>query len=213
MNHLQYTPSRDRPITGNLPRMTFCYKETPTDYSAYYVPNDHPNTHAPLDHRPTWRGAESTPRQAPATLIQTKSRDRPALEQGGFLPHKGEFVHYAGAIDQESSIRNLDQPLSDRAFGQRVILPRSSQPGSHAQMRVSPMDACSPNRAGYHSTNPGAPCGMERKYDEARGMNSARFNNSTRLATKNLVLPLVEPPSDWTPQTRGRIGNVPVRHP
>lgn len=209
MNRVHYTPTSERPITGNLPRMTFCYERHPIDYSAYYIPNDNPRIHGPLDHRPTWKGAESTPRQAPRTLVETSARDRPALEQGGFLPHRGEYVHYANAVDGESSLRNLDQPLTERAFGQRVLLPQAS----HAGMRIKANDACASQRTAYHSANPGAPCGLERKYDESQGMNSARFNNSTRLTTKNLVLPIVEPSSDWKPQQKGRIGNVPVRRP
>jgi hypothetical protein len=213
MDRVNYKPTNDRPITGNLPRMTFCYERRPTDYSAYYVPNDNPRVHGPLDHRPTWKGAESNPRQAPSTLVETSAHDRPALEHGGFLPHHGEFTHYAGAVDNESSLRNLDQPLSERAFGQRVLLPQASLPKSHVEMRVVANDACQPSGNMYRSDNPGAPCGLERKYDESLEMNSARFNNSTRLTTKNLVLPIVEPSADWKPQEAGRIGNVPVRRP
>ena len=56
-------------------------------------------------------------------------------------------------------------------------------------------------------------CGIDRRYDSNGGMNRARFNNSTRLTTKNMVLPHVEPPADWVPQEAARIGNVPIRHP
>ena len=213
MNRVNYTPTADRPITGNLPRMSFCYERKPTDYSAYYVPNDNPRVYGPIDHRPTWKGAESTPRQAPKMLIETQSRDRPALEQGGFLPHHGEFTHYSTAVDSESSLRNLDQPLTERAFGQRVLLPQASLPKSHSTMRVVANDMCPPVGGMYRSSNLGVICGLERKYDESQGMNSARFNNSTRLTTKNLVLPIVESSADWKPQKSGRIGNVPVRRP
>lgn len=212
----RYQPTADRPITGTLPRMRFCYERNPTDYSAYYIPNDNPGVHAPIDYRPTWKGAESTPRQAPPTLIQTAARDRPALEQGGFLPHKGEFRHYASAVDNESSLRNLDQPLTERAFGQRVMMPNVSMPQSHAEFGVRPPPFRSytcglPEYSDAPMTH--YPCGDARRFDESQGMNTARFNNSTRLTTKNLVLPIVEPSADWIPQERGRIGNVPVRRP
>jgi hypothetical protein len=213
MDRLHYTPTQERPITGNLPRMTFCYERHPVDYSAYYIPNDNPQVHGPLSHRPVWKGAESTPRQAPNTLIETSSRDRPALEQGGFLPHRGEYTHYANAIDGESSLRNLDQPLTEKAFGQRVLLPFTILPKSHSDMNVVANDTCAKQVSTFQDTNPGFPCGLDRKYDESNGMNSSLFNNSTRLTTKNLVLPIVEPSADWRPQQKGRIGNVPVRRP
>lgn len=207
----------DRPITGNLPRMTFCYERHPTDYSAYYIPKDNPNVHGPIPHRPVWKGAESTPRQAPETLIDTPAKDRLTPTMGGFLPHKGEFIHYTGAVDNESSLRNLDQPLTERAFGQRVMFPNMKTLSSHSKMGVSALDAR--GTYGCHTqTNLNAPpmttiCGFSRRYDDSGDMNSAKFNNSTRLTTRNMVLPIIEQASGLTPHQTGRIGHVPVRRP
>lgn len=211
---MNYTPTNTRPITGNLPRMSFCYERNPVDYASYYMPTDIPRVQGPINHRPVWKGAESTPRQAPSTLIETPAQNRPTLEQGGFLPHRGEFIHYAGAIDNESSLRNLDQPLTERAFGQRILLPNTSTPQSHVPMRVSANDRCHPSYHPVTSTNiPQSSCGFERKYDMSKSMNSSRFNNATRTTTRNLVLPFIEPASGWKPQVAGRIGHVPVRRP
>ena len=193
--------NEQRPITGSLPKMTFCYSNKPVQYTSYYLPDDLPRVHAPIDFRPTWKGAESTPCQRPESMIDLPSKDRPSFGVGGFLPHNAEYVHYASAIDNESALRNLDQPLSERAFGQRILFPQTS---SNPVKDVGSY---------FDSENKEGSCGVLRKYDSSGHMNSARFNNSTRMTTKNMVLPYVEPASTWNPQETGRIGSVPVRRP
>ena len=204
----RFTTTSERPITGNLPRMTFCYKDKPADYTGYYLPHDLPTTQIPISHRPTWKGVNGSPNQAPPSLIDTPGIHRPALNENGFIPHKGEFVHYTSAVDNESSLRNLDQHLTSRAFGQRILLPSSRD----TKLGVDARDECSMSVSRFR-TGPGegSICGMDRRYDSANGMNGVRFNNSTRLTTKNMKLPIVEQSAGWIPQEHGKIGTVPNR--
>ena len=193
-------------ILGKSPGMTFCYPGKPLDWSSYYLVPDVPRIAPPLDHRPTWKGASNVPNQAPSSLVVDSSIDRVSTKEGsGFLPHKGEFVHYTKSVDNESSLRNLDQPLTKRAYGQR-ILTSQTQPSSHPNIQLLPSYRAK-GKSLYSAQDPGAPCGVYKKYDQ-EPLNQAMFNNSTRLTTKNLNLQHTRQSSNFTLLKPRYIGSV-----
>lgn len=162
---------------------TYCYEKRNTNWTDYHLVPDLPRTVPPLDHRPRWKGVGKTPNTAHTTLIEEPPRDRARFEGNGFIPHTGEFKHFKDAINQESSLRNLDLRLTNRAFGRRVIqeISNDSYPTIQDKPYYHPAEANT-------LITPG--CSFDRKFDQDYDMNSARFNNSTRATTRNLRLPL-----------------------
>ena len=201
-----FLPDSNKRILGNIPAMKFCYEAKPLDWSSYYLIPDAPVTVAPQEHRPVWKGVGKTPNQRPDTLLEVSPTDRPAFTTG-FIPHAGEYRHFASAIDAESSLRNLDQPLTKQAFGQRV-LPHLSTPPSHPNIGLLP-NYRAKGKAVYEES-PGQ-CPVERRFDGAP-LNQAIFNNSSRLTTKNLTLPYIQPPKNY-PFPSTSIGSVPPGFP
>ena len=175
-----------RILPPNHKAMTFCYDARNTNWTSYFVVPDHPTVVAPLPNRPTWKGQSGTPNKAPSTLLETPEIGRPTFTSPGFIPHFGEFRHYQTAIDAESSLRNLDNRLSRRAFGQRVI-PELKNPSVEAMNLTLLPDYRANPIASYEGE--ATVCGILKKYASNDGMNGARFNNSTRLTTQNLLLP------------------------
>jgi hypothetical protein len=173
-------------LPSNHKAMTFCYDARNTNWTSYFVVPDHPTVVAPLPHRPTWKGQTGTPNRAPSTLLESPEIGRPTFASPGFIPHSGEFRHYQSAIDAESSLRNLDNRLSRRAFGQRVI-PELKNPSIEAMNLIVLPDYRAKPIAGYEGEE--TVCGILKKYASNDGMNGARFNNSTRTTTRNLLLP------------------------
>jgi hypothetical protein len=182
---------------------TYCYERRNLNWSDYYLVPDLPRVHAPIDHRPVWKGVGKTPNQAHSTLIEVQPRDRKTFGSNGFLPHASEFTHYTQAINQESSLRNLDTRLTNRAFGRRVIQELSHP--SHDTYAILP-DYRAKSLTQFTEPQTIQPdCTLERKYDHDLGMNGARFNNSTRASTRNLRVPYVKQ-SKRAPIPEGRPG-------
>jgi hypothetical protein len=137
--------------------------------------------------------------------LESPEVGRPTFDSPGFIPHYGEFKHYQSAIDKESSLRNLDNRLSDRAFGQRVI-PELKNPSVEAMNLTLLPDYRSRPIASYEGES--TVCGILRKYASNDGMNGARFNNSTRTTTRNLLLPIINQ-SMRAAVAKGKPGYVP----
>jgi hypothetical protein len=203
-------PLADKPILGNVPQMKFCYETKPLDWSSYYLIPDAPPTIAPQEHRPTWKGVGKTPNQRPATLAEVAPVDRPSLTTG-FIPHAGEYRHFATSVDAESSLRNLDQSLTKQAFGQR-ILPHRATPESHPTIGLLPDHRAKGKSLYAESPDRYSECSLERKFD-AGPLNQARFNNSSRLTTKNLTLPYTRPAKQYPLTKPSSIGGVPAGYP
>lgn len=169
---------------------TYCYDLRNANWSDYYLVPDLPHITPPLVHRPRWKGVGKKPNQAHPTLIEVKSRDREEFAGKGFLPHTSEFKHYSNAINQESSLRNLDLRLTNRAYGRRVIQ-EISHP-SHDKYQILP-DYRSKSLTQFNEPQTIQPdCTLKRKYDHDFEMNGARFNNSTRVTTRNLKVPYIK---------------------
>jgi hypothetical protein len=182
---------------------TYCYEHNNLNWSDYYLVPDLPRVNAPIDHRPRWKGVGRKPNEAHPTLIEVSSRDRPSFDSRGFMPHTGEFTHYSNAINQESSLRNLDSRLSKRAYGGRVIQEISNP--SHDSYMILPNHR---TKALSQFTEPQTiqpDCTFERKYDHDFDMNGARFNNSTRASTRNLRVPYIKQ-AKRPPVAKGRPG-------
>lgn len=169
---------------------TYCYDSQNTNWTDYYLVPDLPRIAPPLDHRPRWKGVGKTPNQAHPSLIEVSPRDREQFAGKGFLPHTSEFKHYSNAINQESSLRNLDLRLTNRAYGRRVIQELSHP--SHDDYQILP-DHRSKSLSQFNEHQTIQPdCTFERKYDHDFQMNGAMFNNSTRTTTRNLKVPYVK---------------------
>lgn len=169
---------------------TYCYDSRNTNWTDYYLVPDLPRVTPPLDHRPRWKGVAKKPNQAHPTLVEVTSRDRQQFAGKGFLPHTGEFKHYSNAINKESSLRNLDLRLTNRAYGRRIIQELSHS--SHDNYQILP-DHRSKSLRQFNQPHTIQPdCTFERKYDHDFEMNGARFNNSTRLTTRNLKVPYIK---------------------
>lgn len=168
----------------------YCFQNRNDNWTDYYLVPDLPRVAPPLPNRPTWRGVGETPNQAPDSLIETQPRDRIGFESNGFLPHAGEFSHYASAVSQESSLRNLDSRLTKKAFGQRIIGELSAP--SHAGLDLLPSKKTK-MYSGFEDERKFTPeCSLERKYDQSHGMNELSFNNMTRATTRNMRLPYMK---------------------
>jgi hypothetical protein len=192
-----------RILPDNYKSETYCYDTRNTNWTDYYLVPDLPRVVPPIDHRPRWKGVGKKPNQAHSTLIEVQPKDRQSFASKGFLPHTGEFKHFTDAVNQESSLRNLDLRLSNRAFGRRVIQELSYS--SHDQYQILP-DHRSKSFMKFEEPQTIQPeCTFERKYDQEFEMNGARFNNSTRTTTRNLKLPYVKQ-SKRAPIQQGRPG-------
>ena len=169
---------------------TYCYDSRNTNWADYHLVPDLPRIAPPINHRSRWKGVGKTPNQAHPNLIEVKSRDRQEFAGKGFLPHTSEFKHYSDAINQESSLRNLDLRLTNRAYGRRVIQELSHP--SHDNYQILP-DYRSTSLSQFGEQQTIQPdCTFERKYDHEFEMNGARFNNTTRTTTKNLKVPHIK---------------------
>jgi hypothetical protein len=191
----------------NHKSQVFCYDSRNTNFTDYYLVPDLPHVTPPIPHRPQWKGVGRIPNQAPPSLIEVTPKIRQSFESNGFLPHTGEYQHYASAIQQESSLRNLDVPLSRTAFENQRILGEFNTP-SHPNVRLLPnyrAKGMTPYEPGEFSFT----CGLERKYDQD-GLNQARFNNSTKLTTRNMKLPHIRQTSQ-PPLDKSKPGYVPSR--
>ena len=169
---------------------TYCYDQRNLNWSDYYLVPDIPRVNAPIDHRPRWKGVGKTPNQAYPTLVEVSSRDRPTFGDNGFLPHASEFTHYQKSINQESSLRNLDLRLTNRAHGRRAIQELTNS--SHDTYEILPDHRAKAfsQFAEPHTIQPNGT--FDRKYDQDFDMNGARFNNSTRASTRNLRIPYIK---------------------
>lgn len=182
---------------------TYCYDSRNTNWTDYYLVPDLPRVVPPIDHRPRWKGVDRKPNQAHPTLIEVQPKDREEFAGKGFLPHTSEFKHYTNAINEESSLRNLDMRLTNRAYGRRIIQELSNP--SHSSYQILP-DYRSRSLTRFYEPQTIQPdCTFERKYDQDFGMNNARFNNSTRATTRNLRVPHIKQ-AKRAPTNRGRPG-------
>lgn len=189
----------------NHKSQVFCYNSRNTNFADYYLVPDLPNVTPPIPHRPQWKGVGRIPNQAPNTLIEVLPKNRQSFASNGFLPHTGEYQHYASAIQQESSLRNLDVPLSNNAFEHQRIIGEIHIP-SHPNVQMLP-NYRAKGMTPYESGEFAFTCGLERKYDQD-GINQARFNNSTKLTTRNMKLPYIRQTAQ-APLDTNRPGFVP----
>jgi hypothetical protein len=197
----------ERILPLNHKSMTFCYDTNDRNWTSYYLVPDAPKVVAPLEHRPTWKGQSGTPNTPPPTLLLTPEISRPSFggDDAGFIPHHAEFKYFQSAIDTESSLRNLDNRLSNGTSGQRILTHLSNPSVQKQNLILLPhfKTKAIASYEGEYST-----CGLPRKYAVADGMNGARFNNSTRVTTRNLILPYTKV-TTRAAINQGRPGYVP----
>lgn len=190
-------------LPSDFKDQVFCFEKQNTNWSDYFLVPDLPTVSPPIPFRPTWKGVGRTPNQAPASLVEVQARTRNSLATDGFLPHTGEYKHYANSVNYESSLRNLDMRLTNRAFGQRVIGELNHPSHDGLTLLTNYRDKSYQPYTQIYS----AECSFERKYDNDHEMNSANFNNSTRATTQNLRLPHMKIASR-PPLQNGRPGYI-----
>lgn len=179
-------------MQGVLPKNhrdeVYCYETRNTNWSDYYLLPGTGKTMPPLDHRPRWKGVSGKPNQAHSSLIETPGKY--TLDDS--IHHYKQFTCFKHTVDDESSLRNLDVPLTNQAYGRRAI----SELGfpSHSGYIIprnyrekTPMPVPTTIHAGIDED-----CTYKRRFDQEFSMNSANFNNSTRITTQNMRLPHIK---------------------